>query len=46
MPVGLDSLGLPIGLQVMAGPLRDDLLFGAGLAIEKALGTLRERLAR
>ena len=46
MPVGLDSLGLPIGLQVMAAPLRDDLLFAAGLAIEKALGTLRERLGR
>jgi aspartyl-tRNA(Asn)/glutamyl-tRNA(Gln) amidotransferase subunit A len=46
MPVGLDPLGLPVGLQLMAAPLRDDLLFAAGLAIEEALGTLRQRLGR
>jgi aspartyl-tRNA(Asn)/glutamyl-tRNA(Gln) amidotransferase subunit A len=44
IPVGLDTLGLPIGLQVMTAPLRDDLLFAAGLAIEKVLGTPRERI--
>jgi aspartyl-tRNA(Asn)/glutamyl-tRNA(Gln) amidotransferase subunit A len=37
LPVGLDSLGLPVGLQLMAGGMRDDRLFAAALACEKAL---------
>ena len=44
MPVALDALGLPVGLQLMAAPMRDDLLFAAGLAFERALGTARDRL--
>lgn len=38
IPVGADSLGLPVGLQLMAGSLRDDLLFAAGAAFENVLG--------
>jgi len=38
IPVGFDALGLPVGLQVMAAPMCDDLLFSAALSIEKALG--------
>ena len=44
LPVGLDPLGLPIGLQLMAAPQRDDLLFSAGRAFERVLGTARQRL--
>ena len=43
LPIALDPLGLPVGLQVMAAPQRDDLLFGAGLAFERVLGTLPRR---
>ncbi len=43
MPVALDALRLPVGLQLMAAPNRDDLLFAAGLAFEKVLGTGRQR---
>jgi len=43
IPVGFDTLGLPVGLQVMAAPMCDDLLFGAALAIERALGTSASR---
>ena len=44
MPVGLDALGLPIGLQVMAPNNRDDLVFAAGLSFENTLGVGRQRL--
>lgn len=44
MPVGLDALGLPVGLQVMAGHMRDDLVFAAAVGFERVLGTGRERL--
>ena len=44
MPVAVDPLGLPVGLQLMAGPGRDDVLFAAGLAFEETLGSGRERL--
>lgn len=37
IPAGVDSLGLPVGLQLMAAPLRDDLLFAAGSAFEGPL---------
>ena len=37
LPVGVDSLGLPVGLQLMAGGMCDDRLFAAALACEKAL---------
>lgn len=44
LPVGLDAARLPVGLQVMADHGRDDFLFAAGLAMEKVLGTSRERI--
>jgi aspartyl-tRNA(Asn)/glutamyl-tRNA(Gln) amidotransferase subunit A len=36
LPVGL-SEGLPVGLQVMAPTMRDDLLYQVGGALEAAL---------
>jgi aspartyl-tRNA(Asn)/glutamyl-tRNA(Gln) amidotransferase subunit A len=46
MPVALDACGMPVGLQIMADHERDDVLFAAGLAIEKLLGTGLERIGR
>lgn len=43
MPVALDTLGMPVGLQLMAAANRDDMLFAAGLTFEKVLGAARER---
>jgi len=37
LPVGLVN-GLPVGLQLVAPPHREDLLVAAGLAIEEAVG--------
>ena len=44
LPVGLDALRLPVGLQLMADHGRDDFLFAAGAAVEQVLGTGRERI--
>lgn len=44
LPVGLDAMAMPVGLQIMAGHGRDDFLFAAGLAMEKVLGTGRDRI--
>ena len=44
MPVGLDSAGLPVGLQLMAASGQEELLLGAALAVERVLGTARERI--
>ena len=44
LPVALDAAGMPVGLQVMADHRRDRFLFAAGLVLEKALGTGRERM--
>ena len=38
LPSGLDEQGLPVGLQVMAPLLREDLLFRAAWAFEQATG--------
>jgi aspartyl-tRNA(Asn)/glutamyl-tRNA(Gln) amidotransferase subunit A len=46
MPVALDACGMPVGLQIMADHGRDEFLFAAGLAIEKVLGTARQRIGR
>lgn len=43
LPVALDAARMPVGLQVTCDRGRDDLLFAAGRAIEKVLGTARER---
>ena len=44
IPVGLDGDGMPVGLQLMAARGTDERLLAAGLAVEAALGTARERL--
>ena len=44
LPVALDAARMPVGLQIMADHGRDEFLFAAGIAIEKALGTGRDRL--
>ena len=44
IPVGLDGDGMPIGLQIMATRDTDERLLAAGLAVENALGTARQRL--
>jgi len=46
MPVARDALGMPVGLQLMAAPGRDDRLFAAALAFERVLGTGSRRLGR
>jgi aspartyl-tRNA(Asn)/glutamyl-tRNA(Gln) amidotransferase subunit A len=37
LPAGLDSEGLPVGLQIMAPALADDRLYRVGAAVEAAL---------
>ncbi|MEO5694945.1 MAG: amidase [Usitatibacter sp.] len=44
MPVALDALGMPVGMQLMAAGGRDATLLGAGMAFEAALGNGRQRL--
>jgi len=39
LPVGKDSAGMPVGLQVLAGPWQDARLLAIGQAIEEQLGT-------
>ena len=41
---GLDGEGMPVGLQIMAARGADEMVLSAGLAVETALGTARERL--
>jgi aspartyl-tRNA(Asn)/glutamyl-tRNA(Gln) amidotransferase subunit A len=36
VPFGADESGLPIGVQILAPPLREDLMFRAALALEQA----------
>ena len=44
IPVGLDDEGMPVGLQLVGAAGADEALLAAALAIERALGTARERL--
>ncbi|MGP8288831.1 amidase [Vreelandella zhanjiangensis] len=39
MPVGKDNTGMPVGLQVLAGPWQDAQLLAIGQTIENKLGT-------
>ncbi|TAI64842.1 amidase [Bradyrhizobium sp. Leo170] len=41
VPCGLTSAGLPIGLQIIAGPRADALVLRASYALEQALGRLK-----
>lgn len=44
LPAGKDSAGMPVGLQVMAGPRQEARLLAIGQAIEQRLGTSLDRL--
>lgn len=46
LPVGLDKAGIPVGLQCMAGPRREERLLSIALALESVLGTSRQRLGK
>lgn len=46
LPVAFDPERLPIGLQLVAGKGREEHLLACGLAVEKALGDVRQRLGR
>ena len=44
IPVGLDQLGMPVGLQILAPGGQDETLLGVALAAEQILGTAHDRL--
>ncbi len=44
LPVGLDRLGLPVGLQLIAKGGEDERLIAIACAAERVLGTSRDRL--
>ncbi|HKT18355.1 MAG TPA: amidase, partial [Stellaceae bacterium] len=44
LPVGLDTLGLPVGLQLIAKGGDDEKLIAIACAAERVLGTPRDRL--
>jgi aspartyl-tRNA(Asn)/glutamyl-tRNA(Gln) amidotransferase subunit A len=46
IPVGLDEAGMPVGLQLVAPAGRDEMLLGAALSVERALGTAEQRFGR
>ncbi len=46
LPVGLDQANMPVGLQLLAPAGHDEMLLGAALAVERALGTAEGRLGR
>jgi aspartyl-tRNA(Asn)/glutamyl-tRNA(Gln) amidotransferase subunit A len=43
IPCGFTVEGLPVGLQIVAGPWQEDLLFRAGQAYEEAAGWHKQR---
>lgn len=46
IPTGLDRLGMPVGIQLMAPKGADEWLLGVGLAVERVLGDSLRRLGR
>ena len=44
LPAGLDRAGMPVGLQLIARPEREEDLIAIALGIERVLGTPRDRL--
>ena len=44
IPVGLDKYGMPVGMQIIAPPNREEDLIALALGIEKKIGTPRDRL--
>ena len=43
IPCGFDSIGLPVGMQLMAPHFREDLLLGTGISFQDRTGCHRER---
>jgi aspartyl-tRNA(Asn)/glutamyl-tRNA(Gln) amidotransferase subunit A len=43
VPAGLDSKGLPLGLQLIGRPFDEETLFAAGQVIEDAAGRFHAR---
>ena len=44
LPIGLDRLGMPVGLQLIAKGGDDERMVAIACAAERVLGTPRERL--
>ena len=44
LPVGLDNSGMPVGLQLITLPHREEALISIALGIENSIGKPRERL--
>lgn len=44
LPVGLDSAGMPVGLQLIAQGGEDEAILGIALAVERSLGSSATRL--
>ena len=44
LPAGLDRAGMPVGLQLIARPNREEDLIAIALGVERVLGTPRDRL--
>ena len=44
LPAGLDKAGMPVGLQLIAHPNREEDLIAIALGIEKVVGTPKDRL--
>ena len=44
MPVALDAAGMPVGLQLIGRANDEERVLACAGAIEKVLGTARERL--
>ncbi len=44
MPVALDAVGMPVGMQLVARHGHEERLLAVALACEKQLGTPRKRL--
>ncbi|MBT3171698.1 MAG: amidase [Rhodospirillaceae bacterium] len=44
LPVALDGAGMPVGLQLIAAAGREERLLSVALAVEKVLGTARQRI--
>jgi aspartyl-tRNA(Asn)/glutamyl-tRNA(Gln) amidotransferase subunit A len=44
LPAGLDAAGMPVGLQLIAPGGGEERLLGLGVAVERLLGTARQRL--
>ena len=46
IPAGLDKMGMPVGLQLIARAHSEENLLAVALAVEKVLGSPLDRLGR